>query len=175
MGSQWFWSYSYDGSSSDTLVVTIPAIIKWVLKRWIHYCWFCIWFCILYDYWPSCSSCYWYNSRSIGHWWDEGNNALEANEWPLTETRSRMLSRVHGGMVDSVDSKSISCRFDSYWGSHSLQDGRLASRLDSESRRGWFDPNSCIQLRSLLVAYSLPCGVTGNISLFESEVSRFES
>ena len=26
-----------------------------------------------------------------------------------------MLSRVHGGMVDSVDSKSISCRFDSYY------------------------------------------------------------
>jgi hypothetical protein len=30
-----------------------------------------------------------------------------------------------------------------------VQDGRLASRLDSESRRGWFNPNSCIQSRSI--------------------------
>ncbi len=33
------------------------------------------------------------------------------------------------------------------------------SRRDSDSRRGWFDPNSGIHL--------LPCGVIGNIPIFE--------
>lgn len=42
----------------------------------------------------------------------------------------------------------------------------MESRCDSESRRCWFD--------SSLGSHSLPCGVTGNIPLFESVDSRFK-
>lgn len=45
--------------------------------------------------------------------------------------------------------------------------GRVASHRDSESRRGWFDPNPGI--------HKVPCGVIGNMPAFEAGESRFET
>lgn len=72
---------------------------------------------------------------------------------------------VNGKVVGSTPTgAAILCRMDDWQVALTLNQGEVGSTQTPASNcdRSWSHN-------------SLPCGVTGNISLFESEVSRFES